>query len=348
MSGCSSKEFVQLKTPEEGNWISLGRALTTHLCQGLRPFIKRETEAFYNNLRAAIAAGACICVYDPGRKPNQYHDMGACKWANALQGYHLGRRLNWKQSDSSKWLDPNIGPWEIVKLFLPDVGIHTVIESVDDLEITNILNLMFWCNHFTVQRPLIKDVRDIRNTKWAHVLKLELSEIEKNDAFDAIEELLKDPALASDLDVRNALQEISTLKSKRDVHFCRAEVLYRFIQVIQNDITGHKNEMKMFKKESNKNRKQRSRVEGQLRKLQKAQQNLEKKTKGTISVPRFVAYRLLNIGCYLVRGATAIRQKPVGTLMMFLVFFCFICNLDDKSYGDGELLLYVVFLALLV
>ncbi|CAH3037655.1 unnamed protein product [Pocillopora meandrina] len=216
MSECSSKEFVQLKTPEEGNWISLGRALTTHLCQGLRPFIKRETEAFYNNLRAAIAAGACTCVYDPGRKPNQYHDMGACKWANALQGYHLGRRLNWKQSDSSKWLDPNIGPWEIVKLFLPDVGINTVIESVDDLEITNILNLMFWCNHFTVQRPLIKDVRDIRNTKWAHVLKLELSEIEKKDAFDAIEELLKDPALASDLDVRNALQEISTLKSTKE------------------------------------------------------------------------------------------------------------------------------------
>ncbi|KAJ7372366.1 hypothetical protein OS493_019813 [Desmophyllum pertusum] len=75
------------------------------------------------------------------------------------------------RSDNNKWMDPNVGPWEMVKLFLPDVGFHMVILSVEDMEITAILNLMFWCNHFTVQRPLIKDVRDTRNTKWAHLPK---------------------------------------------------------------------------------------------------------------------------------------------------------------------------------
>ena len=115
--------------------------------------------------------------------------------------------------------------------------------------------------------------------------------------------------------------------------------------MIQNDITGLKSELKMFKRESNKNRKQRSRVEGQLRKLQRAKENLEKKTKGTISVPRHIVCRLLTVGCYLVRSAIAIRKKPVYTLMMFLIFFCLVGTLDDKSYGDGELL-YRVFLYL--
>ena len=63
-----SQAFVQLTSPEEGNWLSLGRALTSVLCQGLRPYIKREMAIFYSNVTAAITrsrAGPCTCVYDP-------------------------------------------------------------------------------------------------------------------------------------------------------------------------------------------------------------------------------------------------------------------------------------------
>ena len=337
LAASSSQDFVELKSSEEGNWLSLGRALATVLCQGLRPFIKRETEAFYNNVKGARAAGPCTCVHVPGRKPNQHHDMRTCQWANVLQIYHLGRKPNWKQSDPTKWMDPNIGPWEIAKLFLPDVGSHTVIESVEDMEITNILNLMFWCNHFTVQRPLIKDVRDTRNTKWAHVPKLELSDAEKKDAFETIEKLLKDPALAGDFDAQNTLREILTLKSTKEVHIFRSEVLSHFKDAIQNDITGLKNELKTLKKESKRNRKQRSRVEGQLRNHQRALENLEKKTKGTTSVTRLVTNRVLSVASFLVRSARGIRRKSVETFLMFLVFYCLVGILDDKSYGDGEL-----------
>lgn len=122
-------------------------------------------ETFFKNLTAAIAArsaGPCTCLYDPRRKKNQYHDMSTCAWAKIRQAAHLGNRPNWRQSDSTKWLDPNIGPWKIAKLLIPDIGGHTVIESVKDMESTNILNLMFWCNHFAIQRPLI--IRCSRNS----------------------------------------------------------------------------------------------------------------------------------------------------------------------------------------
>ena len=172
----------QYISSEYTNWLALGHALVTVLCQGLRPFIKRETETFYKNVTARLAATApCTCIYVPRRRPNQYHDMGTCSWANALQDHHHTNKPNWKQSDSTKWLDPTLGPWEIAKLYLPDLGGHVVINSADDMDITGILNLMYWCTHFTMLIPqaLIKDTRDTRNNKWVHVPKLEVTEADK-------------------------------------------------------------------------------------------------------------------------------------------------------------------------
>ena len=347
-SPSSSQTFVQLTSSEEGNWLSLGRALTTVLCQGLRPFIKKETEALYNNIKAAIPTGPCTCVYDPGRKPNRYHDMRSCHWANVIQGYHLGSRPNWKQTDTSKWMDPNVGPWEIAKLFLPDIGGHTIIESVEDMEISAILNLMFWCNHFTVQRPLIKDVRDTRNTKWAHVTTLKLSDAEKNAAFETIEMLLQDPALASDVGAQETLREVLALKSSSDVHVFKAEVLSDFKEAIQKDVISRDNELKSLKKESKRGQKQRSRLERQLRNLQKTLREVEDKQKASMSVPHRVSSRMLYVvhlvisdmlyvvSC-LLKSARGVRRKSLVTLLMFL-FLCGLVNvLDHKSHRDGEL-----------
>ena len=92
-----SKAFVQLTSPEEGNWLSLGRALTSVLCQGLRPYIQREMDLFYSNVIAALtalSAGPCSCVYDPSRKKNHYHDMSTCAWSQILQGVHIVNKPN--------------------------------------------------------------------------------------------------------------------------------------------------------------------------------------------------------------------------------------------------------------
>ena len=68
VAGCSVPAVPTgpLTTPEHRNWLALGHALTTVLCEGLRPFVNRETEAFYRNVTAAVAAipGArpCTCV----------------------------------------------------------------------------------------------------------------------------------------------------------------------------------------------------------------------------------------------------------------------------------------------
>ena len=261
----------QHTSPEYTNWLAVGHALTTVLCQGLRPFIKRETETFYKNVTARLAATAsCTCVYVPGRRPNQYHDMGTCAWATFLEAHHHANKPNWRQSDSTKWLDPTLGPWEIAKLYLPDLGGHTVIKSADDMDITGILNLMYWCTHFTIPQPLIKDVRDTRNNKWVHVPKLEVTDADKKTAFDAIEHLLKDPILNSDPDIQKALNDIQTLKCVSDLTNFESQLLAQYKEVIEKDIAGLKNEVKDIKEEYRRNQELQNQLEGRLRNLEQS------------------------------------------------------------------------------
>ena len=312
-----------LTTPEYRNWLALGHALTTVLCQGLRPFVNRETATFYKNVTAAITAmpGAapCTCVYVPRRKPNQYHDMGTCTWANTLQAHHHGNRPNWKQSDSTKWVDPILGAWEIVKLFLPDLGGHAVIQSVDDMDITGILNLMYWCDHFTIPQALIKDVRETRNNKWVHVPKLELTNADKTDAFGTIENLLQDPQLAGDPDVQKALRETVKLKSITDLHSMEAQVLADFKKVITN-----------LAEEAERNKEQVSQLEQAVERLQQRNQL----SSLLHSLWECVFAVLRNLG----GSMTSIRKGILPLWMMFLLFWswCDVSN-DDTFLRDGML-----------
>ena len=259
--------------------------------------------------------------------------MSTCAWAQFLQGFYLGNKPNWKQSDSTKWMDPNIGPWEIAKLFLPDIGGHAVIESAEDMDITAILNLMFWCNHFTVQRALIKDVRETRNTKWVHVPKLELSDAEKRVAFETIEKLLQDPVFAGDRDAQGALQDVLSLKCTSDVHIFKAEVLSQFKEAILSDVSSLKSELK---KESKKNEKQRSRLEGRLRNLQKALEKVEKKSAISASSLSFIFVLPMAIITFLIKSARCMRRKSLAAWLTVLLLSCLVGILDHRSYRDGK------------
>ena len=112
-----SETAEQLAKPEYRNWLALGHALTTVFCRGIRPFIGREVEIFHRNLKSKVK-GPCTCVYSPRRRRNEYHDMNTCAWANIIETCHHRKKPNWKQSDSTKRMDPILGPWEIAKLFL--------------------------------------------------------------------------------------------------------------------------------------------------------------------------------------------------------------------------------------
>ena len=342
-SSCPSGTAGQLVKPEYRNWLALGHALITELCHGLRPFINREVATFYRNLKARLAVyGPCTCAFVPRRRPNQYHDMGTCAWANVLQGHHHTNKPTWKQSDASKWLDPILGPWEIAKLFLPDLGGHVVIQNAEDMDITGILNLMYFCSHFTIPQHLIKDVREIRNTKWVHVPTLELNDADKQVAFDAIEDLLKDPSLAHDRDVQKALKEIGNLKGISDLHSMEARVLADFKEVIRKEISTINVKLISLEEESQKNKEEQDYLKEQQEMLKKALAsqatlagvNQNKCTKNFIlhEMGSFIA-RLLGS---LARNMKGIRKRDLTSLLMLLFLSHFYTVLDDSFTRDGK------------
>jgi len=257
--------------------------------------------------------------------------MSTCAWANILQAHHHANRPNWKQSDSTKWLDPNLGPWEIAKLFLPDLGGHAMIKGAEDMDITGILNLMYWCSHFTIPQPLIKDVRDTRNNKWVHVPTLELTDADKKFAFAAITNLLSDPSLAHDPDVQTALKEIANLKSVSDLHSMEARVLADFKEVIRKEISNINTELANLVEESARNKEQQTELKEQQEILKKALEDVNH-TKPVEN--NFFNVLFLSLGS-LSRNVKGLRRKNVATWLMLFFFFRFYVVLDDSFNKDG-------------
>ena len=323
----------QLAKPEYRNWLALGHALTTELCHGLRPFLTREMETFYKNVSARAAGRPCTCVHVLRRRPNEYHDMATCAWANILEGHHHRNKPNWKQSDSAKWMDPILGPWEIAKLFLPDLGGHADIKSADDMDVTGILNLMYWCNHFTIPQPLIKQVRETRNNKWVHVPNLELTNADKTDAFDAIENLLKDPQLALDPDAQRALKEITNLKSVTDLHSMEAQVVADYRNVIATELSNINTDLAVLKEEAVRNHQQQSQ-------LKQRQEAIEKQLDDLHQQRKHVGNTLWLNFCALFRNVAGnfkgIRKSHVAAWLMFLLLCRSCVILDDSSAKDGK------------
>jgi len=258
--------------------------------------------------------------------------MSTCAWANILQAHHHANRPNWKQSDSTKWLDPNLGPWEIAKLFLPDLGGHAMIKGAEDMDITGILNLMYWCSHFTIPQPLIKDVRDTRNNKWVHVPTLELTDADKKFAFAAITNLLSDPSLAHDPDVQTALKEIANLKSVSDLHSMEARVLADFKEVIRKEISNINTELANLVEESARNKEQQTELKEQQEILKKALEDVNH-TKPVEN--NFFNVLFLSLGS-LSRNVKGLRRKNVATWLMLFFFFRFYVVLDDSFNKDGK------------
>ena len=329
-SSSTSGTVGQLTKPEYRNWLALGHALTTEMCQGLRPFITREMKTFYARVSVGTGGRPCTCVRVPRRKPNEYHDMSTCAWANILQAHHNRNKPNWKQSDPAKWMDPNLGPWEIAKLFLPDLGGHADIKSADDMDITGILNLLYWCNHFTIHQPLIDEVRKIRNNNWVHVPCLELTDADKKVAFDAIENLLQDPNIVHDPDAQQALKEIGNLKCVSDLQSMEARVLAHFKKVIGEKLSNIDIDLARLKEESARNNEEQSQLKQQQEILteQLGELNRPRKHEGSIS--------WLSLLGNLARNVKGLRKRDaVVWLMLLLLCHCYVV-LDHSYDRDGE------------
>ena len=317
-SSASALKMTQPTTPEFRNWICFAHGLMDVFCDGLRPFVAKETVKFYKNVSVLAGAGPpCTCTFVRRRRPNEHHDMSTCAWANILQGHHHRKEPNWKQSDSTKWTDPIQGPWEMAKLFIPNVG-GRVITSAEDMDVTGILNLMYWCDHFRpISQALIKDLRDVRNLTLGHGNKLELTDVEKATAFGAMEALLQDPKLAHDRDAQKALHEIQILKTETDVDNFLAQTLLQFKEMIEKDL---------------------QQLEERLKIVEKKLENTEDTTKTKDNFFTIQVKNGVRFFCSTLVKCTRVMSKRLLTPWLMIILLCHfsVTLLDPRSYQDGK------------
>lgn len=329
---------------EYQNWLAVGHALSL-MSDGLRPYIEREMRAFHQALQANLATvPPCTCPRPPKH---------SCAWAVQLARCHRGGKPNsprWHQSDSSKWTDPIRGYWEVAKLFMSDLGpSNATIVDANSTDCTGLTNLMFWCIYFPVQVHLVGAVREMRNTKWGHAARQELTDGEKVDALTAIRNLLQDPELVADNDAKSALSEIDLMEKHFDAQSIERKVLADFQVTVYGQLDGIGDEIKDLKRNctsvSRKVQKKLSSLESKQTKmfklLQSIDDRMEEERNRNISYATQVsnlAKRVFLVSKHtIVSNLRSLNIRSLAVWMVVIVLMGSFRCLNHNSYNDGKL-----------
>ena len=331
---------------EYQNWLAVGHALSLIL-DGLRAYIEREIKAFHQALLANLATvPPCTCP-----TPTKH----SCAWSAQLVRCHRGGKPSspkWHQSDSSAWTDPHRGEWEVAKLFMSDLGTSkTTVVDANTTDCTGLINLMFWCVHFRIQRHVIEAVRETRNTKWGHAPRQELTDSERADALAAIQNLLQDPELIADGDAKTALNEITLMEANFDAQSVERKVLADFQVAVLGqlgDIEGELRNVNRCCKEqqnnSNKIRKKLRGLENRQKKaielLQSINDRIEDEERRNISFTsktwKAIAWTLNKTKRgFVVNLCSLSTRSLLFWTFLIILLGCFKC-LDHNSYNDGK------------
>ena len=200
------------------------------------------------------------------------------------------------------------------------------------MDLTGILNLMYWCKHFLlIPQPLIDDLREIRNNKWGHVTKLELTDDEKATAFGTMEALLQHPSVARDRDAQKALHEIQILKTETDVDNFLAQTLLQFKEMIEKDIL-------LLKIDSTQNREDLQQLEERLKIVEKKLENTEDTTKTKDNFFTIQVKNGVRFFCSTFVKCTRVMSKRLLTPWLMIILLCHfsVTLLDPRSYQDGK------------
>ena len=323
---------------EYQNWLAVGHGLSLML-DGLRPFIEREMRIFHQAVMANLASlSPCTC-------PTPVKHGRTCAWSFHLSGFHRGGRPKWHQSDPSKWKDPNSGYWEIAKLFMADLGASKAsVVDASTTDCTGLINLMFWCNHFRLQIHLIEAVREIRNTKWGHAPRQELTDAEKSDALIAIQNLLQDPELVADADAQTAVEQITLMETVFDAQSVERKVLADFQLAVHEQLGDIKDDIRTTRGTCiNVNKKIRKRLLRLDERLLKVGQLLESVTYRMEETERrntpytTLIWNLARRSIQVLAGElnSLCTNSVLRWTFLLILVSCFSC-LGHNSYNDGR------------
>ena len=249
----------------------------------------------------------------------------------------------------------------MAKLFMPDLGpSKATIMDASSTDCTGLTNLMFWCRYFRVQVHLVEAVREMRNTKWGHAARQELTDGEKVDALTDIRNLLQDPELAADNDAKTALSEINLMEKHFDAQSVERKVLADFQVTVCAQLDSIREEIKDLKRNcASVSRNLKRNCASVSRKVQKKLSSLERKQAKTFKLLQSINDRMeeernrnisyatkvsnLAKGVFLetkhkiVSNLRSLNTRSLAVWMVVIVFMGSFKCLNHNSYNDGKL-----------
>jgi hypothetical protein len=230
----------RLSDPKYRNWVTVGRAIQITR-NGLETIIQNAADKYHTSLLATL----------PNNVP---------AWKSHLENDHRStdkRKISWSNSNNTQWLTVGAS-WEIAKIFMAPLGPRRLdVVNAKTTDISGLLNVLEWSPRGTngifntgVDLSKIVDARSARNL-WAHAPSLQVSDVDKVDAFASLTSLLQDSELNGDKDVQDAMKELSSL-SHTGLAVIEEKELELFVQLerqLGQDMVSLGNDMSCWKDE---------------------------------------------------------------------------------------------------
>ncbi|WAR29416.1 hypothetical protein MAR_002984, partial [Mya arenaria] len=194
-----------IETRQE-NWLRVVWGLM-YVNEGLKGYVdtkgKQQYQTFMNTVNAKCNKQTCDqCQINSRCQNGTTKVTGKSKFRPAhfcdamykeIQNNHAKNNPFWMNTDSTKWHDPRVGYWEVIKCFLSSAGYFDKMgaSQMDASGLLSIcINSSFIKQHITnVQR--FEEVRDIRN-KTLHDAHYELDGQTADDCLDKMITVLED------------------------------------------------------------------------------------------------------------------------------------------------------------
>ncbi|XP_053409070.1 uncharacterized protein LOC123561553 [Mercenaria mercenaria] len=196
------------KDSEYGNFVCVYFGLA-YVSQILEPYTRHGLGQVYQKIQKVLA-GKPPCAGKCGK--NQPGWCNSCKdWKRELTKFSKSpNKIDWKNQESSKW---PISYEHIASVFTstPEDG-----GLVNLRDISNACKIWKNCSVFNIQPFARINAKNSRNNYFAHNPKLRVTSDQKTDAFDALNDLLKQGDVQHYINKQECLNELEKIKNGKN------------------------------------------------------------------------------------------------------------------------------------
>ena len=252
---------------EHNNWTTVGEVINL-----IKKPVASYTSQVLQEWHDTKSFGICTNPADCEMQKDPTKLCHCCKqWFDELCNSHLKpSKSKWRENcNPSMW---STDSWEAAKFFMSILGdSKSTVKDAESTDLGSLLNVLEWMKDPVfpkggrVDRNCVKNLRSkVRNQLWAHAPNQEITQSDRDEAFDIATDFVADLDKVFPCDeVKKCMQDLKNLKTNGLTNV--AESKSRVLKLLANEIGA---DMRKMKKEQNSHRNSIKENERKLRNLE--------------------------------------------------------------------------------